>query len=278
LDERSIGVFDSGVGGLTVFREIVKILPGENIIYFGDTARFPYGPRNLIEVRHFVFKIADFLADRDVKMIVIACNTSTAAALDDLKKKYSIPVIGVIEPGARTAAHNTLNKKVGLLATQGTVESRAYECAIKRLDPEIRLFPYAAPMLVEFIEAGILAGKQLDDAINGYLKPLMDEAIDVLILGCTHFPLIEKRIRSWSKKRFKVISSAVETAKDVKSALNQLGLSSGRIKTCIGPGDSEGEANSNKFYETGDKSQFLEVGRFFLGGEIKEVIKVKLDM
>jgi glutamate racemase len=278
LDERSIGVFDSGVGGLTVFREIVKILPGENIIYFGDTARFPYGPRNLTEVRHFVFKIADFLADRGVKMIVIACNTSTAAALDDLKKKYSIPVIGVIEPGARTAAHNTLNKKVGLIATQGTVESRAYECAIKRLDPEIRLFPYAAPMLVEFIEAGILAGKQLDDAINGYLKPLMDEDIDVLILGCTHFPLIEQRIKSWSKKRFKVISSAVETAKDVKSALNQLGLSSGRIKTSIGPGDSEGEANSNKFYETGDKSQFLEVGRLFLGGEIKEVIKVKLDM
>jgi len=278
LDERSIGVFDSGVGGLTVFREIVKMLPGENIIYFGDTARFPYGPRNLTEVRHFVFKIADFLADSDVKMIVIACNTSTAAALDGLKKKYSIPIIGVIEPGARTAAHNTLNKKVGLIATQGTVESRAYEFAIKRLDPEIKLFPYAAPRLVEFIEAGLLAGKQLDDAINGYLEPLMDEAIDVLILGCTHFPLIEKRIRSLSKKRFKVISSAVETAKDVKSTLNRLGLSSGRIKTSIGPGDSKGGANSNKFYETGDKSQFLEVGRLFLGGEIKEVIKVKLDM
>ncbi len=278
MDERSIGVFDSGVGGLTVFREIVKMLPGENIIYFGDTARFPYGPRNLTEVRHFVFKIADFLADSDVKMIVIACNTSTAAALDGLKKKYSIPIIGVIEPGARTAAHNTLNKKVGLIATQGTVESRAYEFAIKRLDPEIKLFPYAAPRLVEFIEAGLLAGKQLDDAINGYLEPLMDAAIDVLILGCTHFPLIEKRIRSLSKKRFKVISSAVETAKDVKSTLNRLGLSSGRIKTSIGPGDSKGGVNSNKFYETGDKSQFLEVGRLFLGGEIKEVIKVKLDM
>jgi glutamate racemase len=270
LDDRPIGVFDSGVGGLTVFSEMASRLPRENIIYFGDTARFPYGPKRLEDVKRFVFKIAEFLSAKKVKMIVIACNTSTAAAIDDLKQKYSFPVIGVIEPGARTAAQNTANKRVGLIATQGTVDSRAYEIAIKKIDQEIKLFSYAAPELVEFIEAGILDGQELDNAINGYLLPLLKESIDVLILGCTHFPLIEKRILSCCKNRFRVISSAVETAKDVKTTLEKLGLASSRKENKKG--------NGNEFYETGDRTHFLEVGRMFLGEEIKEVKKVKLDI
>ena len=270
MDDRPIGVFDSGIGGLTVFSEIIRLLPDESIIYFGDTARFPYGPKNLEDVRHFVFKIAEFLIDRNVKMIVIACNTATAAAIDDLRQRHSIPVIGVIEPGARIAAQYTTNKRVGLIATKGTVLSRAYEIAVKKINPEIKLFSHAAPKLVELIEAGILDGKELDDVINVYLLPLIMESIDVLILGCTHLPLIEKKITALSKNRFKVVSSAVETAEDVKSTLLELGLASSKIENKAG--------NVKEFYETGSKSHFLEVGRIFLGEKIREVKRVTLDI
>lgn len=267
MDNRAIGVFDSGVGGLTVLREIIKAVPGEDTIYFGDTERVPYGPRDLNEVREFVFKITKFLYERDVKLIVIACNTSTAAALKDLEKQYDIPIIGVIEPGARTAVCNTRNKKVGVIATRGTVKSNAYRKEIEKIDPGIETFSMPAPLLVDFIEKGILEGKQLDRAINGYLKPLLEAGIDVLILGCTHFPLIEKRILSCSGNGIKVISSAVETAKDVKKVLEEK-----QIKA------DASRKPQRIFYETGMTSKFFEVGKMFLGEEIKEVIRTKLDI
>lgn len=282
MDNRPIGVFDSGVGGLTVLSEIIHLLPDENTVYFGDTLRFPYGPRDLNQVRHFVFKISEFLTGKNVKMLVVACNTSTAAALEDLKNNLQIPVIGVIEPGARTASNNTSNNRVGLIATKGTVESRAYEIAIKNINPRINLFSYAAPKLVELIEAGVLEGAKLQEVISGYVDPLIKENIDVLILGCTHFPLIEKQIISKYSGDFKVISSAVETAKDVKSTMEKFGLPNERAKgscgingagsTCIRKGPER------TYYETGNASKFLEVGRMFLGGGINEVVRVKLDM
>jgi len=267
LDNRAIGVFDSGVGGLTVLREIIKTVPGEDTIYFGDTERVPYGPRNLNEVKRFVFKITGFLYDKNVKLIVIACNTSTAAALKDLKKHYSIPIIGVIEPGARTAVCNTKNKRVGVIATEGTVKSNEYRKEIARLDRDIKTFSVPAPLLVDFIENGVLEGENLDRAISNYLKPLLDEGIDVLILGCTHFPLIENSILSHSGDGIKVISSAVETAGDVAKVL---------AEKCLA-------ADSNRkperiFYETGVTSKFFEVGKIFLGEEIKEVTRIRLDM
>ncbi|MFZ3106176.1 MAG: glutamate racemase [Candidatus Hydromicrobium sp.] len=267
MDNRAIGVFDSGVGGLTVLQEIIKTVPDENTIYFGDTERVPYGPRDLNEVKKFVFKITRFLYDKDVKLIVIACNTSTAAALKDLKKQYDIPIIGVIEPGARTAVYNTKNKRIGVIATKGTVESNAYPEEIAKIDPEIKTFSMPAPLLVDFIERGILEGNFLDEAIYDYLKPLFDAEIDVLILGCTHFPLIEKRILSCSGNGIKVISSAVETAKDVKKILTEKGLrAAGKKKP------------ERIFYETGMTSNFFDVGKMFLGEEIKEVIRTKLDI
>lgn len=296
MDNRPIGVFDSGVGGLTVLSEIIHLLPDENTVYFGDTLRFPYGPRDLGQVKHFVFKITEFLTEKNVKMLVVACNTSTAAALEDLKNNLEIPVIGVIEPGARTASNNTKSNRVGLIATKGTVESRAYEIAVKNINPGIRLFSYAAPRLVELIEAGILEGRELEGVIKGYVDPLIKENIDVLILGCTHFPLIENQILLKYSGDFKVISSAVETAKDVKSMLEKLGLQnektgSGRMleaKDAVSCGAAGSDANCNGdflskgpvrlYYETGSASKFLEVGRMFLGGEINEVIRIKLDM
>ncbi|HEY4696090.1 MAG TPA: glutamate racemase [Candidatus Hydromicrobium sp.] len=267
MDNRAIGVFDSGVGGLTVLREIIKVVPDESTIYFGDTERVPYGPRDLNEVKKFVFKITRFLYDKDVKLIVIACNTSTAAALDDLKQQYDIPIIGVIEPGARTAVYNTRNKRVGVIATKGTVESNAYRYEIARIDPVIKTFSVPAPLLVDFVEKGILEGSSLDKIISGYLEPLFDAGIDVLILGCTHFPLIERRILTCSGNGIKVISSAVETAKDVKKMLVERGLYT----------DKEKEPE-RIFYETGMRSNFFEVGKMFLGEEIKEVIRTKLDI
>ena len=267
MDNRAIGIFDSGVGGLTVLWEVMKATPGESTIYFGDTKRFPYGPRDLDEVKKLVFRITGFLYDKDVKLIVIACNTSTAAALDDLKRHFDIPIIGVIEPGARTAVYNTSNKKVGVIATEGTVKSNAYPSEIARIDPDIKTFSVPAPLLVDLIEKGVLEGSDLDKVIKGYLKPLFDAGIDVLILGCTHFPLIENQILTCSGNGIKVISSAVETAKDVKKILDERGLYSNKTKK-----------PERIFYETGIKSKFFEVGKMFLGEEIKEVIKVKLDI
>jgi glutamate racemase len=278
LDNRPVGIFDSGVGGLTVLKEIIKLVPDENIIYFGDTARFPYGPRDLNEVRKFVYKITDFLYKQNVKLLVIACNTSTAAALHELKNISPIPVIGVIEPGARAAAHVTKKNKVGVIATKGTVYSNAYEIEIKKINPEIKLFSVAAPLLVDYVEEGILSGEELRKTIYNYLKPLNNCEIDVLILGCTHFPLIENEIKACCKRGTKVINSAVETSRDVKRILEY-------SRICADPGrrlvDSNAIKNSTPsriFYETGSASKFLEVGRIFLGPEIKEVKKIKLDI
>jgi len=267
VDNRPIGVFDSGVGGLTVLREIMKIVPNENILYFGDTARVPYGPRDLGEVKKFVFKIASFLYEKQVKLIVIACNTSTAAALNDLKVKFNIPVIGVIEPGARASARVTKNKKVGIIATRGTVESKAYDNEIAKIDPSIRVYSQPAPLLVDYIENGILEGKKLQETIRNYLLPLLAENIDVLILGCTHFPLVERQIADCCGNKIDVISSAVETAKDVKEVLVKEKIA---VRTNPKP--------ERTFYETGSNSKFFEVGKMFLGEEIKEVVKINLGI
>jgi len=267
VNNRPIGVFDSGVGGLTVLREILKVVPDENIIYFGDTARVPYGPRDLDEVRRFVFKITRFLYEKNVKLIVIACNTSTAAALDDLNSNYGIPIIGVIEPGARTAVGNTENKRVGVIATRGTVHSRAYNKAIGKIDRSIKVYSVAAPKLVEYVEEGILCGEKLDRAICGYIEPLLVKGIDVLIMGCTHFPLIEANIARCAGDSIRVISSAVETARDVKEILEKKNIKAAR-----------GGKPTRIFYETGYGSHFFEVGKMFLGEEITDVVSINLEL
>jgi glutamate racemase len=277
LDNRPVGVFDSGVGGLTVLKEIIRLVPDENIIYFGDTARFPYGPRDLNEVRGFVFKITDFLFKQNIKLLVIACNTSDAAALDDLKKISSIPVIGVIEPGARTAAYTTKKNRVGVIATKGTVQSNAYEMEIKKINTDIEVFSVAAPLLVDYVEKGILSGEELKKTICSYLEPLNNFKIDVLILGCTHFPIIENEIRECCRRRIKVISSAVETSKDVKKKLenNRMHTDPDKLGNFM---TAKNALPYRIFYETGNASKFLEVGKIFLGPEIKEVKKIKLDI
>lgn len=267
MDNRAIGILDSGVGGLTVLREIIKEVPFENTIYFGDTLRFPYGPKDLEDVRTYVSGAAGFLLEKDVKLIVIACNTGSVAALDHLRSSLDLPVIGVIEPGARTAVKNTKNKRVGVIATRGTVESGAYEKEMKRIDPGIMTFSAAAPALIEYVENGILEGKDLEDKIKSYLTPLLEEDIDVLVLGCTHFPLIEEPILKVSGDNIRVISSAVETAKDVRGLLSGKSIDAGR----------ENKAE-RLFYETAEKSNFFKTGQMFLGREIRQVIKTRLEV
>lgn len=267
MDNRVIGVFDSGVGGLTVLREIIQEVPHESTIYFGDTERFPYGPKDLRKVRDFVFKATEFFIKKNVKMIVIACNTGSVAALKELKKEFDIPIIGVIEPGVRTAVNNTKSKRVGVIATKGTVDSKAYEKEICRRDKSIKTFSVAAPELIEFVEKGILEGSQLEDRIGYYLKPLLAENIDVLVLGCTHFPLIRRSILAVSGDSIKVISSAVETAIDVREMLIE--------KNMAANGD---EKISRTFYETALDSNFFKTGQLFLGAEINKVIRTSLEI
>lgn len=237
-DVRPIGVFDSGFGGLTVAREIAKALPHESIIYVGDSARCPYGPRSLAEVDGFVQEIGSWLVERGVKLMVIACNTATAAGLAHAQQTFPIPVIGVVEPGARAATLATRNKRVGVIATKATIESGIYTDAIRRLDAGITVFSTATPRLVEIAEQGIrmaegpiedymsLASKiyirpQFQAIAKEYLEPLRRAEIDTLVLGCTHFPLLKALIGSVIGSKVTLVSSAFEAARDVLEILTR---------------------------------------------------------
>lgn len=240
FDNAAIGVFDSGFGGMTVAREIMKALPHESIIYFGDTLHCPYGPRPFEEVRSYVDSICSWLVDRGVKMIVIACNTATAAGLSFAQQKFSVPVIGVVEPGARAAARATRNRRVGVIATKGTVESGAYTQAIRNIDAGITVFSTATPRFVEIAELGIQMAKgpienytslasqvyirpEFQEIAQDYLDPLRRCDIDTLVLGCTHFPLLKSLIGGVMGRDVVLISSASEVARDCADMLSRQG-------------------------------------------------------
>ncbi|MDR2672371.1 MAG: glutamate racemase [Coriobacteriales bacterium] len=233
-----IGVFDSGVGGLTVARAIATRLPQESILYFGDTLRCPYGPRSLDEVRRFAVEISRWLVARQVKLIVIACNSATAAGLETVQRLVSVPVIGVIEPGARAAVQATTARRVGVIGTVATIESGAYTRAIRALDAGITVFSAATPRFVEIVEQGLRLDKSpLEDIMaraadiyirpafaqiaRDYLKPLKRCHIDTLVLGCTHYPLLTPLIKSIMGPNVTIISSAEETASDVAETLTR---------------------------------------------------------
>ena len=235
-NDAPIGVFDSGFGGLTVAREIAKELPEESIVYFGDTARCPYGPRTQAEVDGFVQQICDWLVARRVKLLVIACNTATAAGLEHAQQRFSLPVIGAVEPGARAAARATKNRRVGVIATKGTMDSGCYPNAIRHIDAGITVFSTAAPKFVDIVEQGIrmskgpiedltsLASKAyirpaFQEIARDYLEPLRRCEIDTLVLGCTHYPMLKALIGSVIGHGVLLVSSAEEMAKDVRNTL-----------------------------------------------------------
>lgn len=238
FDNRPIGVFDSGYGGLTVARELQRRLPQESFIFLGDSARCPYGPRDQVEVDGFVQQICTWLVSRDVKMIVIACNTATAAGLAHAQRVFDVPIVGVVEPGARAAAHTTRNRRVGVIATKGTVESNAYAQAIRHIDAGITVFSTATPRFVEIAEMGlrmdtgafedymadtskVYIRPEFQEIAREYLEPLRRCGIDTLVLGCTHYPLLKALIGGVVGRDVTLVSSAEETARDVAGILER---------------------------------------------------------
>ena len=254
MNDAPIGIFDSGVGGLTVARAIIDQLPNERILYVGDTARGPYGPRPLAEVRRFALEIMDGLVERGVKMIVIACNTASAAVLRDARERYSVPVVEVIQPAARRAARTTRNGRIGVIGTQATVTSGVYEDALAAI-PDVTVLSQACPSFVSFVEAGITTGPEVMNDAHAYLDPLIAADIDTLVLGCTHYPLLTGVIQYVVGDDVTLVSSAEETAKDVYRTLTSNDLLRSPAAAPVQHG----------FYATGDPAPFAELGRRILG-------------
>ncbi|MFH1368676.1 MAG: glutamate racemase [Elusimicrobiota bacterium] len=265
MDGRPIGIFDSGFGGLTVMAEIRKLLPREDLIYFGDTAHVPYGSKSKEVVTGYSADIAKFLLSKKVKMIVVACNTASAFALPALKAKLKVPVIGVIEPGAKAALSVTLKRKIGVIGTEGTVKSSSYTKALKRLDPRIRIFAVACPLFVPLVEEGWLKHPMTYRVAKEYITPLVRKGVDTIVLGCTHYPLIKSVIKKTAGKSVSLIDSAAATAVEVAGTLKNLGIESQRSKggKCI-------------FYVSDAPAKFKLLGRKFMGQVITRINKVAM--
>jgi glutamate racemase len=258
VNDRPIGVMDSGVGGLTVVRAILDQLPHEPLIYVGDTAHGPYGPRPIAQVRELALDVLDSLVERDVKMLVIACNSASAAVLRDARERYSVPVVEVIQPAVRRAVAATSTGRVGVIGTEATITSGAYADAFAAA-PQITLESQACPRFVEFVEAGITNGTELTSVAREYLAPILNADIDTLVLGCTHYPLLTGVISMIAGDKITLVSSAEETAKDVYRTLVELDLL--RDESLPDP--------KHQFFATG--KPFTQLARRFLGPEVVEV-------
>ena len=256
---RPIGIFDSGVGGLTVARAVIDLLPHEDLIYFGDTARCPYGPRPPDEVRKYALEIMDALVAEDVKLLVVACNSAASTALDDARSRYSVPVVSVIEPGMRAAVAATRTGRLGVIGTVATVSSGAYERALAALRPEWALVSKACPRFVEFVERGDTASEELIGVAEGYLLPLVRAAIDTLILGCTHYPLLSGVIQYVMGEGVVLVSSAEVTAKEVYAQLLERAALSGVSR------------RGRHRFVASSEGYFSELGERFLGPEFGSV-------
>jgi len=254
-----IGIFDSGVGGLTVARAIIDQLPGESILYIGDTARGPYGPKSLAQVRSYALEIMDELVKAGVKAIVIACNTASAAMLRDARERYGIPVIEVIQPAVRRAVSATRSGKVGVIGTVATIESKAYLDAFAAA-PQLQITAKACPLFVEFVEAGRTSGDEITKIAQDYLKGMQEADIDTLVLGCTHYPLLTGVISYVMGNDVTLVSSAEETAKDLYKTLVEADLLS-----------TQSSPATHRFVATGDAGSFAALARRFLGPEVVSV-------
>ncbi|WP_029068696.1 glutamate racemase [Jonesia quinghaiensis] len=264
MNNSPIGIFDSGVGGLTVARSILDQLPNESILYIGDTAHTPYGPKPLALVRELALGIMDYLVDEGVKMLVIACNTASAAVLRDARERYTvgrgIPVVEVILPAARRAVAATRTGRVGVIGTQATISSRAYEDALS-VAQKLTVTSQACPDFVELVEAGVTTGPRVIDAATRYLEPIKNHNVDTLILGCTHYPLLTGAISYVMGEDVTLVSSAEETAKDVYRTLVAHGLER----------DTDAGPPQHRFVATGDSTSFNGLARRFLGPEVTSV-------
>jgi len=261
---RPIGVFDSGIGGLTVLKEIIKELPAESTIYLGDTARVPYGIRSPETVIRYSFENTRFLSTKDIKLLVVACNTASSVSLDAIKSRTSVPVIGVIEPGAKAAVKATRNKKIGVIGTEATVKSSSYTKAIRAIDGDVEVFGLACPLFVPLVEEGWTEGTIATMIAEKYLCDIKGKGIDTVVLGCTHYPLLKKVIND-VVKGVKLIDSAIETSREIKTILEALDLK-----------NEEKGVQSREFYVTDSPERFLKVGEQFLGQKIEHIEKIVL--
>ena len=263
-----VGVFDSGVGGLTVAREIMRNLPSEKIVYFGDTARVPYGSKSKDTVIRYSSQIVHFLREQNVKAIVIACNTASAFALEAVQDKLDIPVLGVIEAGARVAAEETKNKRVGVIGTVGTVGSGIHESYLKRLNPEITVIGKACPLFVPLVEEGWLHDPVTVEVAARYLQELKDEQVDTLILGCTHYPLIRSTIQEVMGEKVRLVNPAYETALELKSLLTKMDL--------LSTGEQQAEF-PYRFYVSDLADEFKEFANSILPYDVTMTRKIDIE-
>jgi glutamate racemase len=261
VNDRPIGVFDSGLGGLTVLQALADLLPDEHLVYLGDTARYPYGPKSREELQRYSLQIAAFLVDQGVKMLVIACNSATAAALELLRDTYDVPVIGVVEPGVRAAQKVTATRHVGVIGTRITADSKIYELTSEALRTGLEMTTLACPGFVELVEGGDTVGPRADAVVRARLEALADHEVDVLVLGCTHYPLLARTIKDHVGRDVTLVSSADETAFEVRDILERTGWTR---EPAGGPG-------RRTFFTTGDPTRFRELGERFLGFGLDDV-------
>lgn len=261
-------MFDSGFGGLTVARALIDLLPGEDLVYVGDTARYPYGPRSLEAVRGFANQITRFLVDEhDVKLVIVACNTASAAALDDLRETFDVPIVGVIEPGVRSLVSATRNGQVGVIGTVGTISSGAYQRAVHAAHGGVKLTCAACPGFVEFVERGETASDQVYVLAERLLAPMQHAGIDTLLLGCTHYPFLARTISDVVGRDVVLVDSADETAFSVRAMLEVRGLH---------PAEPRAPA-IHRWYSSGDVDWFRKLGSRLLGPELDVVERITWD-
>jgi len=266
-DERPIGMFDSGFGGLTVARALIDLLPAEDLVYVGDTGRYPYGSRPLDEVRRFAHQISDHLVDEhDVKLVVVACNTATAAALAELQDELPVPVVGVIEPGVASLVQATRNGRVGVIGTVGTISSGAYQREVARVAPELELTCAACPGFVEFVERGDLTSDQVHVLAERLLAPVVEAGVDALLLGCTHYPFLARTLADVLGRDVVLVSSADETAFRARAMLESVVAPAARDR----PG-------RHTWLSSGDVDAFRDLGARLLGPELDVAGAVRWD-
>lgn len=263
---KAIGIFDSGVGGLTVLKEIIRALPQEDTLYLGDTARVPYGTKSPETVTRYAHEITSFLVKRDIKLLVAACNTASAVSLNFLKKRFDLPIVGVIEPGARKAASVTTNGKVGVIGTEGTIRSSAYTKAIKRINPEIEVITRHCPLFVPLAEEGWIDNEVTRLTAAFYLRELREAGVDTLVLGCTHYPILKNMISEVMGPEVRLVDSAEETARTVAGILEKENL--------VRPSSEKG---NHHFFVTDVPAGFIRVGKRFLGDRLGDVHQVSLE-
>lgn len=255
--QQAIAILDSGVGGLTVAKEVMRQLPQEKIIYFGDTARTPYGPRTPDEVKLFTYQIVEYLMQFQPKMICIACNTATAVALEDIRSIVNVPVVGVIAPGVRAAIKTTLSGAVGVIGTEGTIRSGAYVRALKEISPQTEVYSLACPSFVPLVEKGLFQGRETKAEIARVLMPLKEKRMDCLILGCTHYPFLADEIADYMGSSVALISSADETAREISTLLSHRGQLS-----------QFGQDPIHQFFCSGDPKLFQKITQDWLREQI----------